>query len=233
MNNEFTRVVNLVGEENLAKIQSKTVLIVGLGGVGGYACESIVRSGVGKIIIVDKDVVDITNLNRQIIATQETIGKSKCEVIRERMLSINPKLEVKSYEMFVSTDNFDIIFEDKIDYVVDAIDTMSTKVALWKYCQEKGVKIISSLGMARRLDPSKICITKLAKTENDPMARALRGIARKNGVSLDIPVVFSKELPLEDSKSEKSNLGSMTFVPATAGLMCGYYVISDIVDIKK
>lgn len=233
MNHEFTRVVNLVGEEKAQQIQNKTVLIVGLGGVGGYATEAVVRSGVGKIIIVDKDVVDITNLNRQIIATQDTIGKSKCQVIKERMLSINPKLEVISYEMFVSVDNFDMIFENKIDYVIDAIDTMSTKVALWKYCQGNNIKIISSLGMARRLDPSKVFITKLAKTENDPMARALRGIARKNDVSLNIPVVCSKELPLEDSKAGKTNLGSMMFVPAAAGLLCGYYVINDIIDIHQ
>ncbi len=230
MINEFTRIENLVGAEKAQLIKDKTVLIVGLGGVGGYATEAIVRSGVGRIIIVDKDVVDITNLNRQIIATHDTIGKSKCQVIKERALSINPNIEVISYEMFLSVDNFDMIFENKIDYVIDAIDTMSTKVALWKYCQGNNIKTISSLGMARRLDPSKIFITKLSKTENDPMARALRGIARKNEVSLNIPVVCSKELPLEDSKSEKTNLGSMMFVPAAAGLMCGYYVINDIID---
>lgn len=227
-----SRTKNMIGQENFDLIQDKTVMIVGLGGVGGYACEALVRSGIGKVILIDNDKVDNSNINRQIITTEKTIGKRKVEVMKERLLSINPKLKIISYDVYFSEENIEQIFNEKIDYVVDAIDTMSSKVALWKYCLGNNIKVISCLGMARRLDPQKVFITKLSKTENDPMAKALRSLARKNNVSLDIPVVFSKEKPLEISKAEKENLGSMIFVPATAGIICGYYIINDIIDIK-
>lgn len=230
MDNQFTRIINLLGEEKTQKIQERTVMIIGLGGVGGYAVESLVRSGIQKIILVDKDVVDITNLNRQIIANYQTIAKSKCQVMEERMKTINPSVMVKTYEMFLTPENLTTIFAEKVDYVIDAIDTMATKVALWKYCQGNNIKVVSSLGMARRLDPSKVYLTKLSKTENDPMAKALRHLSRKNEVSLNIDVVCSKELPYEASLKEKTQLGSMIFVPAAAGLLCGYQVIKDMID---
>jgi len=227
-----SRTINMIGKENFDLIQSKTVMIVGLGGVGGYACEALVRSGIQKVVLIDHDKVDISNLNRQIIASEKTIGERKTKIMKDRLLSINPKLEIISYDLFFSKENIGQIFSEKVDYVVDAIDTISSKIDLWKYCLGNNIKLISCLGMARKLDPQKVFITKLSKTENDPMAKTLRSLARKNDVSLDIPVVFSEEKPLEMSEAKKENLGSMMFVPATAGIMCGYYIINDIIDIK-
>lgn len=230
MNEVFTRVINLIGQEKFAQINNKSVLVVGLGGVGGYALEGLVRSGIGRLIIADKDVVDITNLNRQIIATQQTVGKLKTEVFSERIHSINRDAEVIEISEFINENNLDKLFENKVDFVVDAIDTMTSKIILWKYCQQHNIPLIASLGMARRLDPTKLKITVLGKTENDPMAKALRSMARKQNMSLNIPVIFSTEKPLEDSLSLKTNLGSMMFVPATAGLMMAYYVINSLID---
>ncbi|MDI9540719.1 MAG: tRNA threonylcarbamoyladenosine dehydratase [Bacillota bacterium] len=227
-----SRTINMIGKEKFNLIQSKTVMVIGLGGVGGYACETLVRSGIQRIIIIDNDKVDVSNINRQIIATKEAIGKRKTDMMKERLLSINPKAEIISYDVFFCQDNIEELFSEKVDYVVDAIDTISSKVVLWKYCLGNNIKIISSLGMAKRLNPQKVFITKLSKTENDPMAKALRSLARKNDIALDIPVVFSKEKPFEISETKKESLGSMMFVPATAGIMCGYYIINDIIDIN-
>ncbi|MDO4378288.1 MAG: tRNA threonylcarbamoyladenosine dehydratase [Erysipelotrichia bacterium] len=230
MNEIYTRVINLIGTDKWQKLQKKTVLVAGLGGVGGYALEALVRSGIGRFIIVDKDTVDITNLNRQIIATQDTIGKNKTDTFEERIYRINPQIQVIKVTEFLNEDNLQEIFSYGVDFVIDAIDTMTSKISLWKYCQEQQIDFIASLGMARRLDPTKLKITTLKKTENDPMAKALRSLARKNELSLDIPVVFSAEKPLEESKSLKSNLGSMMFVPASAGIMAAYYVVSYLID---
>ncbi len=227
-----SRTVNMIGKENFNLIQSKTIMVLGLGGVGGYACEALVRSGIKRMILVDSDEVDASNINRQIIASEETIGKRKIDVMKKRLLSINSKAEIIVHDAFFSQENIDELFNEKIDYVVDAIDTISSKIALWKYCLGNNIKVISCLGMARRLNPQKVFITKLSKTENDPMAKALRTLARKNDISLDIPVVFSQEKPLEISEGKKESLGSMMFVPAAAGIMCGYYIINDIIDIN-
>ena len=203
-------------------------MLVGLGGVGGYAGETLVRAGVGKIIAIDKDEVDVTNLNRQIIANEETVGLKKVDVFEKRAKSINPEVEIIKYELFLDGNNTEEIFKEKVDFVVDCIDTMSAKTEIWRYCQFNNIPIISSLGMAKRLNPQKIRITTLDKTENDPMARALRQIARKKGLSLKIPVVFSDENPLNNDVM----LGSMMPVPATAGIMCGYYVISKMLNLE-
>lgn len=226
MNQQFDRIVSLINQDNFNLIQSKRILVVGLGGVGGYAVESLVRSGINKIVICDNDVVDMSNINRQIITNVNVVGKKKTTLFKERILAINPECEVDCIDSFIKDDNFKILFEKKIDYVVDCIDTMSSKVALWQYCQDNNIKLISSLGTAKRIDPTKLTITTLDKTQNDPMARALRNIARKRKVSLDVNVVFSNETPINNDEK----LGSMIFVVATAGLMCGYYVISDIIQ---
>lgn len=230
MNEIYTRVINLIGEEQFNIIRSKTVLIAGLGGVGGYALEALVRSGIGRVVIIDKDVIDITNLNRQIIATKNTIGQAKTDAFKKRIKEIDQSTEVVAIDEFISEDNLEEIFSYGIDYVIDAIDTMTSKISLWKYCQQHNIPFISSLGMARKIDPTQLKITTLAKTEYDPMAKALRSLARKNELSLNIPVVFTEERPLENSLNQKYNLGSMIFVPATAGLLAANYIILDIID---
>lgn len=227
--NRFNRIENLIGKDQLELIKSKKVLIAGLGGVGGYALESLARSGIENFVLVDKDVVDITNLNRQIITTEENIGKKKIDEASKRIKSINPNINIVAYDTFLDINNIDEIVSDDIDYVVDAIDTLTSKVDLWKYLEERNIKFISCLGMARRLNPQEVTITTLDKTSYDPMAKSLRSIARKKGVNINFPVVFSKEKPLIESNGEKSSLGSMVFVPAYAGLLCGYYVINDII----
>ena len=224
----FSRNISLIGEDNQQKLADSCVMLVGVGGVGGYAGETLVRAGIGKIIIVDKDTVDITNLNRQIIATEKTIGQKKTDVFESRAKSINPNIEIVKYEIFLDGNNTEEIFKEKVDFVVDCIDTMSAKTEIWRYCQQNDIPYISSLGMAKRINPQKVRITTLDKTENDPMAKALRQISRKKELSLKVPVVFSDESPMNNDVL----LGSMMPVCATAGIMCGYYVISKILHLE-
>jgi len=230
MDNKFLRTISLIGEENFAKIQKSKVLVVGLGGVGSYAAEAIARSGVLNISIVDNDVVDSTNINRQLIALESTIGGKKTEIVKKRLKEINSEIHVNAYDLFLTPDNIETIFTDQIDYVIDAIDNMSAKIALWKYCLNHNIEFISSLGTAKKLNAQDLYITTLDKTENDPMAKALRQIARKNELSLKIPVVFSKELPFNKSSEL---LGSMMFVPASAGILCANYIIKKIIDLDN
>ncbi len=222
-NRRFERVINVLGEEALNKLQKASVMVIGLGGVGSFSCEALVRSGVGKIIIVDFDKVDESNLNRQLEASEETIGMLKTKAIAERMLLINPDVKIVEKAMFVNSENINEVFSDSVDFVIDAIDNMEGKLAIWQYCQENNIDLIASLGMARRMDPTKIKVTTLNKTENDPMARKLRYLARKRNLDLHIPVVCSTEdaLPM----GEDGVLGSMIFTPATAGLICGQQCI--------
>ena len=227
MNDRFARSALLIGEPGVSRLNSATVMVVGLGGVGGYAAEALVRSGIGTLVVIDHDAVELSNFNRQILATEESLGERKTDAFKRRARSINPEVRVICYDAFLKADDISRFFSEKVDYVVDAIDTLTSKVMLWKYCQENGIKVISSMGTARRLDPLKLQITTLDKTENDPMARALRQIARKNGVSLKVPVVISRE-PAKDSRAEA--LGSMMFVPASAGILCASRVISDLID---
>lgn len=230
MQSEFERTVTLIGEENFQKLQKATVMLVGLGGVGGYAGEALVRSGIGRLIVIDKDEVELSNLNRQIIANQDTVGRKKVEVFAQREQSINPDVQIIRHAAFMNEENLEEFFHEKVDFVIDAIDTLSSKVALWKYCQENNIGIISCLGTAKKLDPTKLQITTLAKTDTDPMAKALRQIARRKEVDLHVPVVFSREEPINKSSEM---LGSMMFVPASAGILCASYVVRQLIDITN
>jgi len=227
---KFERTITLIGEENFQKLQKATVMLVGLGGVGGYAGEALVRSGIGKLIVIDKDEVEASNLNRQIIATEDTVGQQKVEVFAQRARSINPDVQIIKHAAFMNEENLEEFFREKVDFVIDAIDTLSSKVALWKYCQENNIGIISCLGTAKKLDPTKLQITTLAKTDTDPMAKALRQIARRKEVDLHVPVVFSREEPINKSSEM---LGSMMFVPASAGILCASYVVRQLIDITN
>lgn len=230
MPRKFERTITLIGEENFQKLQKATVMLVGLGGVGGYAGEALVRSGIGKLIVIDKDEVEASNLNRQIIATEDTVGQQKVEVFAQRAQSINPDVQIIRHAAFMNEENLEEFFREKVDFVIDAIDTLSSKVALWKYCQDQNIGIISCLGTAKKLDPTKLQITTLAKTDTDPMAKALRQIARRREVDLHIPVVFSREEPINKSSEM---LGSMMFVPASAGILCASYVVRQLIDITN
>ena len=222
----YERIIKLIGEENLNKIKNKTVCIVGLGGVGGFATESIVRSGVGNVIIVDYDRIDISNLNRQIITNQNNIGKSKVQEMKKRIKSINPNCNITIIEEKIDSNNINLIFQNKIDYLIDACDTITTKEALIIECTKRKIKIISSMGTGNKLNPTLLEICDIRKTSYDPIAKKIRKFVTDNKIKDKIPVVYSKE----QNPKFQGNIPSMIFVPATAGLLLANYVIRDIIN---
>ncbi|MBE6149832.1 MAG: tRNA threonylcarbamoyladenosine dehydratase [Firmicutes bacterium] len=209
--------------DKLNKIQNKTVLIIGLGGVGSYALETLVRTGINKLIIVDGDSVDISNLNRQLMSLTSNIGLSKTDVWENRIKLINPNCEIIKITEFITKDNLNLLFQEKIDYVIDACDTLETKKEIIKYCLKNKIKFITSMGMANRINSSYIKQSYLDKTKNDPLAKKLRSIVKKENIKGKIPVVYSEELPIKSTK-----LGSVAHVTATAGLCITNYIINDI-----
>ena len=222
----YERIIKLIGEENLNKIKNKTVCIIGLGGVGGFATESIVRSGVGNVIIVDYDRIDISNLNRQIITNQNNIGKSKAQEMKKRIKSINPNCNITIIEEKIDSNNINLIFQNKIDYLIDACDTITTKEALIIECTKRKIKIISSMGTGNKLNPTLLEICDIRKTSYDPIAKKIRKFVTDNKIKDKIPVVYSKE----QNPKFQGNIPSMIFVPATAGLLLANYVIRDIIN---
>jgi len=222
----FERLSLLIGEDNLNKIKEKTILVVGVGGVGGYTVTSLVRSGIENIIIIDYDIIDITNINRQIIAYHSTIGKKKVDVLYDMLLDINPNVKITKYDMFLSEENIESIFDNhNIDYIVDACDALKTKKAIIKYCLDKNIKFISSMGTGNKLDPTKLEVTDIRKTNNDPVAKIIRKWVKDNKINKKIPVLCSKEVPKRVGKIVSSN----SFVPSTAGLIITGYIINDII----
>lgn len=209
--------------DNLNKIQNKTILIIGLGGVGSYALETLVRTGINKFIIVDGDKVDNSNLNRQLMSLTNNIGLNKTDVWEDRIKLINPSCKVIKITEFITKDNLNLLFNEKIDYVIDACDTLDTKKEIIKYCLKNKIKFISSMGMANRINSSYIKQSYLDKTKNDPLAKKLRNIIKKENIKGKIPVVYSEELPIKNNK-----LGSLAHVVATAGLCIANYIINDI-----
>ncbi len=237
INTALERISLLIGEQSVIKIQNSCVLVVGVGGVGSYVVEALVRTGVGTIIMIDNDIIQPSNLNRQIHATTRTINEVKTEAMKERILSINPDCNVIAIQSFFDKSKTDV-FEHKIDYVVDAIDTVTSKLDLIEICQSKNLPIISSLGMANRFDVSKLKITTLEKTKDDPLAKAVRYQARKRGINCKVKVAFSEELPFkqnqvvnEDALTRKQQIppASTIFVPAAAGLMIASHVILELI----
>ena len=220
----FRRVVSFMGEDNFNKIKDKTVLVVGLGGVGGYAVEALVRSGISNIIIIDYDKVDISNLNRQIITNQENIGKYKVDVVKERIKLINPECNVIIHNTFLDKDTINILDNYKIDYIVDACDSVQAKKLLIDYSISKDIKLIASMGTANKMDPTKLEILDIRKTSYDPLAKILRKYVMDKKTNKKIMVVSSTEVPVR-----KDMLSSLVFVPASAGLLCANYIIRDII----
>lgn len=216
---EFSRVSMLI---DINQLKNKTVAIVGIGGVGGYVAESLARSGVGKLILVDYDVVDETNINRQIIALHSTIGKEKVSLMEERIHDICEDTQVVSYRIMYGEENRYDIFSEKIDFLVDACDIARSKQILITECLNRGIPFISSMGTGNRLDPSKLTVTDLAKTEGDPLARIMRKWAKDRGIRTPIPVLYSSELPIKTGTRQP---GSLIFVPASAGLLIGGYIV--------
>lgn len=216
------RTISLIGEEKLNIIRSKKILIVGIGGVGGYTLESLVRMGINNITIADFDTISETNINRQILATNENIDSYKVDEALKRYKSINEDLNLITIKDKLTESNLDSILETNYDFIIDACDDTKVKVALVKFASKNAIKIIPSMGTAKRIDASKVIITRLDKTNNDPLAKKMRSLLRKENISLKIPVVTSTELPIKTDI-----LGSVSYVPGVAGLLITSYVINE------
>lgn len=223
------RILKILSKEDLEKIKKLKVLIVGVGGVGGYALESLVRSGVKNITIIDKDNIDESNLNRQIITNINNIGKNKVEEAKNRCLSINKDININGINIFLEKDNLKAILNDlDVDYIIDACDTVTVKIELIKYAKDHNINIITCLGTGNRLNPEDLTITTLDKTYNDPLGKVLRKELKDQGVKGKIKVCWSKELPI---KINDRTPGSMIFVPSSAGILISSYIIRE--TIKK
>lgn len=225
MNSYLDRSIGLLGEDKISNIGNKTIVVIGIGGVGGTALEALARSGFKKFILIDSDIVGISNLNRQILFNNEDVGKDKVECAKNHLLKISPDFDIEIIKAKIGESKLDDLLNTKPDFIVDAIDLVEGKLEIYRYCLENNIKFISSLGMGNRLDPEKVTITTLHKTENDPLARKIRYESRQLGIDIKkIPVVFSRENPI--IKSQKPY--SMVMVPSTAGLLIAKYVLSTI-----
>ena len=220
----FSRSELLFGKENMDKLKFAHVLVVGIGGVGGYVCEVLARGGVGNLSIVDFDNVSESNINRQIIALSSTIGRPKVEVMKERIFEINPNCNVLTYNVKVNKETIGRIFDDKFDFVVDAIDDLNGKVLLAKTCQENGIKIISSMGAGNRVSIPNFKIDDLFKTHNDPLSKKFRKLARDNKIE-SLMVCYSPDDSIKCAK-----VGSTSFYPSACGITIGAYVIGKLVE---
>lgn len=232
----------LVGNTGLDRLKNATVMVVGVGGVGSYCAEALARSGVGTIILVDGDKVALSNLNRQIHAVYDTIGKEKTQVMKERILSYQKDCKIRCHTMFYEESKNEELFSEHIDFVIDAIDTVTSKMSLISYCLQHKIPFISSLGMANRMNPTKVEITDLMKTSYDPLAKVIRNLVRKQRLKGKIPVVYSSEHPSIQTKivneqgmtrKEKMPPASSPFVPAAAGLACASYAVCHIIEEDK
>jgi len=237
MENWQERTELLIGLENLNKLKKAHVLVVGLGGVGAYAAESICRAGIGEITIVDGDLIHPSNKNRQLIALESTMGKPKAETIGARLLDINPSLKLHIIQEYIKDDRMIEILDKPYDYVVDAIDTLSPKVFLIYHSVQKGLKIVSSLGSGARLDPSKIKIADLSKSYNCKLGFVLRKRLRKLGVTKGVKVVFSEDkadqnavIVDEPGENKKSTVGTISYMPPIYGCMCASVVIRELIE---
>lgn len=233
MLHRFTRVEMLLGSEKLDILKNAEILLFGVGGVGSYVAESLVRSGIGHITIVDFDTVELTNLNRQIMATEAVIGEKKVQVMASRLKSINSDCEVRSIEEKYIGDNWELFFDRPYDYVVDAIDMVSAKLHIIEKCKELNIPIISSMGTANKMDITQLKVTDIQKTHTCPLAKVMRRELKNRGIK-KLKVVYSEEMPLKPLPLETSAVnnkvinGTVMFVPATAGLMIGSEVVKDL-----
>ncbi|QHE53095.1 ThiF family adenylyltransferase [Pontibacillus sp. HMF3514] len=242
MLHQFSRNELAIGKQGLDLMKGTTVAVLGIGGVGSFSVEALARSGVGKIILIDKDDVDITNINRQIHSLLSTVGQSKVDLMADRVLDINPECEVVRLKMFYTEETYEELFQYQPDYVLDASDTISYKIHLIKECLHRDIPIISSMGAANKMDPTQFEIADIFDTSYDPIARVIRTRLRKEGYKKGIPVVYSKEKPIrirEDVRQEvapenpeirKAEMppSSNAFVPSVAGLIMASHVVQEI-----
>ncbi len=227
MDNWLLRTEMLIGKENLNKLFNSTVAIFGCGGVGSYVAEGLVRAGIGNIILIDNDIVDITNINRQLIADTTTINIPKVEVEKERLLKINPNLKIQIYKEFYTSNNSNKLLSNNYTYIVDAIDTVSSKISLIEEAFNRNIKIISSMGTGNKLDPTKFEVTDIYKTSVCPLAKVIRKELKKKNIP-HLKVLYSKEQPIINTRTP----ASISFVPSVAGLIIAGEVVNDIININ-
>ncbi|KGP71013.1 tRNA threonylcarbamoyladenosine dehydratase [Pontibacillus yanchengensis] len=244
MLHQFSRNELAIGKEGLQLMKDATVAVLGIGGVGSFSAEALVRSGVGRLILIDKDDVDITNINRQLHSLLSTVGQSKVDVMADRLHDINPECEVIRLKMFYTEETYEQLFQYEPDYVIDASDTISYKIHLIKQCIDRNINIISSMGAANKTDPTQFEIANIFDTSYDPMARVIRNRLRKDGYRKGVPVVYSKEKPIriredireaitpDDPKTRKAEQppSSNAFVPSVSGLIMASHVVNTILE---
>ena len=221
----FERLELLIGKENINKINNTKVLIIGIGGVGGILAETLVRNGILNITIIDNDIVDITNKNRQILALDSTLGRNKVDVLKERLLDINSNVNVKTINEFIDSNNINLIFDNNIDFVIDACDTVSTKILIIEECVKRNIKVISSMGMGKKLDLSKLKVMDIRKTSYDKIAKIIRKRLKDDGIKEKVMVLSSDEEVIDT----KENIGSYSPLTNYAGLLIADYVIKEII----
>lgn len=221
----YSRTEIVLGKEKLEKIKKSNICICGIGGVGSYTLEALARIGVSNITIIDKDIVDVTNINRQIIATVENVGNPKVEEAKKRIHSINPEINVNAIQDTINKENINNYITEKLDYVVDAVDDVEAKISIIKRCKEINVKVISSMGTANKLDPLKLKATDISKTEMCPLAKVVRKRLRQEGID-KVKVVYSTEQAI---KTNTNILGSVPYVPSAAGLIIASCIVNDLI----
>ena len=226
---EFSRTERLIGTENLEKLKNNNIIIFGLGGVGSYVAEALARCGIGKMTVVDKDTVDITNINRQLYALHSTVGKNKADVAKTRILDINPECEVTSIVKMYLPENADEFELAKYDYIVDAIDNVTAKIDLAIKSQELGIPMIASMGTGNKLDPTAFKITDIYKTDTCPLCRVIRRELKARGVK-KLKVLYSTEIPKNDGERTPA---SISFVPSTAGLIIAGCVVEELLKVEN
>ena len=239
MINEFSRTELLIGEEGMRHLAEATVMVLGVGGVGSHCIEALARSGVGTLILVDNDIVSLTNINRQSIAYHSTIGEYKTKLMKERIADINRNAKVYTYETFVLPENIQEIFQYKVDYIIDAIDTVSAKLAIVQYATAHGISMISCMGTGNKLHPELFEITDISKTSVCPLCKVMRKELKNRGIQ-HLKVLYSKEKPIdisdkfteEDKGMRRVIPGSISYVPPVAGLLLAGEVIREIAEIK-
>lgn len=238
MIHEYSRTELLLGKDGLEKLRSASVMVFGVGGVGSHCIEALARSGVGKLILIDNDTVSLTNINRQSIAYHSTVGKYKTKVMEERIRDICPEIQVVTYELFVLPDNLETLFTEKVDYIIDAIDTVTAKLALVELAKEKNIPIICSMGTGNKLHPEMFEITDISKTSVCPLCKVMRKELKARGIK-KLKVLYSKEIPVditdrvtEEEKGNRRSLpGSVSFVPPVAGLIIAGEVIRELAGV--
>lgn len=223
----FDRTISLIGETNYKKIKKSNILVLGIGGVGGYTVEALVRSGIENITIVDYDKIDLTNINRQIISLTNNIGNSKTDEWKKRILYINPNVKVKIINEKINEENIEDLFKDNYDFIVDACDTVIVKKLLIKKCKENNINLITVCGMGKKLNPALVKMCDIKETSYDPLAKSLRKYIKEENIRGKVPCIFSEEKPINN---EDNVVSSMIMVPATAGILAASYVINIITN---